>query len=378
MKKKILHVTTISPTLGFLTEHIRFLLKQGNEVELASNITSKLSNGIEEQNIDVNQIDFQRRLISLDNLKAYSQIKELQKNKKYDIVHVHTPIAAFITRIALRGFRKKNNLKVVYTAHGFHFYKGAPLKNWLLYYTAEKVASKWTDIIITMNAEDYHFASQKLSGNGKIKVFKVGGIGVNIDEYSHNDEIDLEIKTSLGLDKNDFVISVIGELSHRKNQIQLIKAIGRIKCRYKDIKLVIVGSGSLLEDYKRYVYDNNLEKNIIFLGYRKDIPKILDVTDVLGLVSLHEGLPRNLMEAMCNKKAILCTNIRGNVDLVKHEENGLIVEVGDIESTYKSIIKLYENRDLIKSMGEKSFKYIQNFSEEKVLKEMESIYENII
>ncbi|MDU5021591.1 MAG: glycosyltransferase, partial [Clostridiales bacterium] len=155
-------------------------------------------------------------------------------------------------------------------------------------------------------------------------------------------------------------------------------AIERIKCRYKDIKLVIVGSGSLLEDYKRYVYDNNLEKNIIFLGYRKDIPKILDVTDVLGLVSLHEGLPRNLMEAMCNKKAILCTNIRGNVDLVKHEENGLIVEVGDIESTYKSIIKLYENRDLIKSMGEKSFKYIQNFSEEKVLKEMESIYENII
>ncbi|MGL6105733.1 glycosyltransferase [Romboutsia sp.] len=126
------------------------------------------------------------------------------------------------------------------------------------------------------------------------------------------------------------------------------------------------------------LYRNNLEHNILLLGHRKDIPIILGITDILALVSLHEGLPRNLMEAMCNKKAIVCTNIRGNIDLVKDGENGLIVNVADIEATYNSILKLYKDRELIKIMGEKSFKYIQNFSEEDVLKEMEIVYESII
>ncbi|MGL6106536.1 glycosyltransferase [Romboutsia sp.] len=253
MSKKILQVTTISPTLGFLTEHIRLLISQGNEVQIATNITSDLSKGIEEQNLAINQIDFRRNPLSFQNIKAYFQIKKLQKKKEYDIVHVHTPIAAFITRFALKKFRKKGNLKIVYTAHGFHFYKGAPLKNWVIYYTAEKIASKWCDIIITMNEEDYKFATTKFNNDGSTKVFKVGGVGVDIKHYSNDYVLDTVFKESLGLKKEDFVISIIGELSHRKNQIQIIKAVEILKKEYEDIKLLIVGDGYLLDEYKEYI-----------------------------------------------------------------------------------------------------------------------------
>lgn len=375
MGKKILQVTTINPTLGFLTEHIKLLIRKGNEVHVASNMVSELNEELKNTNVKVNQIDFKRNPLSSKNISAYRQIKELQRKEKYDIVHVHTPVAAFITRLALRN---EKNVKIVYTAHGFHFYKGAPLKNWLFFCTAEKLAAKWTDIIITMNEEDYKFALNKLSRKRLANVFKVGGVGINIESNINKNKNNTEFKKQLGLKEDDFIISIIGELNNRKNQIQIIKAVEKLKDIYSEIKLLIVGNGDLYKYYEEYINSNNLQNNIILLGYRRDVKLILGITDVVTSVSFHEGLPLNLMEAMCNKKAIVCTNIRGNIDLVKNGENGFVVDVGDIEATIKVILKLYENPYLMKSMGEISFKNIQKFSENIVLKDMDDIYSYII
>ena len=170
--KKILQVTTVSLSLGFITEHIKLLINEKNIIDIATNVIEPIKEGVVPDGVDIKQIEFQRNPFSLKNFYAYKKIKKIYRENKYDIVHVHTPVAAFLTRLALR---KENGVKVIYTAHGFHFYKGANLLNWLLYYPLEKIAAKWTDIIITINQEDYDNANKfKLRNRGKVYKVKWG------------------------------------------------------------------------------------------------------------------------------------------------------------------------------------------------------------
>lgn len=371
---KILYITTVSRTINaFLIPHIKMLINNGNEVDVACNIDLPISDELKECLVKVNRIDFSRNPLSISNINAYKQIKKLIEINKYDMIHVHTPIASFITRMASRNI----DLKKVYTAHGFHFYNGSSIINWGIYYPLEKIAAKWTDAIITINNEDYLLAKQKFNHENS-KIYKINGIGVDLSKYSNKANDLNSFKEVLGLKEDDFIITVIAELIKRKNHKQIIDTIKVLKDKYPNIKLLLVGDGELSEQLREYINKNGLENNISMLGFRKDVDEIISISDVVGLFSFQEGLPRNLMEAMSIGKPIICTNIRGNNDLVKNDVNGILVNINDIKGTKEAVLKLYNNRELSNKFSENGKKEVKKYDIENVLKSMNDIYSEVI
>lgn len=369
--KKILYVTTVSSTINaFLVPHIEKLIDKGHKVDCACSINVNVDKQLIDKGSQIFEVPFTRNPLDIKNIKAFIKLVQIQNKNKYDIVHVHTPVASVYGRLLKIKFP---NIKTIYTAHGFHFYKGAPKKNWFIFYSIEKIMSIFTDILITMNKEDFEVGINKL----KIKnVYNVNGVGVDIEKYICEETTNIKFKESLGLNSDDIVITVVAELIKRKNQKQLVEAIKEITKKYKDIKVLLVGEGIMYEEISLYVKENNLNQFIKMLGFRKDIPNILNITDIVGLFSYHEGLPRNLMEAMVAKKPIICTDIRGNNDLVKDNFNGLLVKIDDIEGTIEAIETLYKNKELRQKMGQNGFDTIKlKYSLDKVLSQMEVVYD---
>lgn len=370
--RKILYITTIGTTINaFLVPHIKMLIDEGNQVDCACSIDTCIDKDLIDRGVKSYDIPFTRNPLDIRNINAFIKLIKLQKNNNYDIVHVHTPVASVYGRLLKLLFPR---LKTVYTAHGFHFYKGAPKHKWVMFYVIEKIMSFMTDVLITMNREDYHISQNKLHAKKK---YNVNGVGVDIYKYYNTQLDNIEIRKELGLNEDDIVITIIAELSHRKNQIQAIKAVEKLSNKYSNIKLLLVGDGDKKELIEKYLCEHKLENNIRLLGYRSDIPRILSITDIVGLFSYHEGLPRNLMEAMSVKKPIVCTDIRGNNDLVEDGINGYLVKINDIEETIVSIEKLYNDKSMRTAMGSLGFEKIQKYSIENVLNQMKIIFNEI-
>ena len=358
--KKILYVTTVSSTINvFLVSHIKMLIDKGNKVDIACNIDQELSNDFMEYGVILHRIDFSRNPLSLDNKKAYKQIKELQQREKFDIVHVHTPVASFVTRLALRN----ENIKMIYTCHGFHFYKGAPLINWMIYYPLEKIAAHWTDVLVTINSEDLNRADKfNLRNNGQVKLMHGVGIDPKIYELDNFDRD--EYRKKLGLDKEDFVLLVLAELNQNKNHIQVIKAIDILKNKYPNIKALFAGKGSLENKLNETISNMGLEENIKLIGFRSDIKELLHSCDCVGLFSKREGLGKCLLEGMITGKPIIATNTRGPKELIDNNKNGFILSVNDYIGTCNCIEQLYvedkKSIDFGKISKEKVKKYLLN------------------
>lgn len=367
--KKILYVTTISNTINaFLVPHINHLISQGYKVDCAASKHRELDNELIKNDVEFFDIPFSRNPLDINNIKAFRKLINIQKEHQYDIVHVHTPIAAMYGRLLKLKFP---NLKTIYTAHGFHFYKGAPKKNWIIYYTIEKIMSKFTDTIITINEEDYN---QALKFNIK-NTYKVNGVGIDLSKYNPKLYNKIDVRKELGLIESDFVILMIAEVNRNKNHIQMIKSIEILKKKGIEVKVICAGIGPLLENIKEEIRKRNLDENIFMLGYRNDIPKLITACDIGILLSYREGLPRNIMELMAYGKPVIGTNIRGIRDLIKNGENGLLVSINDIKETSKSIEKLYKNNNLIKNMGEEAFRSIQLFNVYKIIKDIKDIHQ---
>lgn len=363
---KILYVTTVSLTLNsFLIPHIKHLIKNGHEVQIVSNIDVELSDEFVKNNVIHTKIDFSRNPISLDNKRAYSQIKKLQEREEFDIVHVHTPVASFVTRLAL----KNENVKMIYTCHGFHFYKGAPLINWIVYYPLEKIAAHWTNKLVVINSEDLERAKKfKLRNNGVVNLMH--GVGIDPREYEIDNFNRDEYRELLELDKEDFVLLVLAELNKNKNHMQVIKAIDILKDKYPKIKVLFAGKGPLENKLKETITKMELEENIKLIGFRNDIKELLYSCDGVGLFSKREGLGKCLLEGMIAEKPIIATNTRGPKELIKNEENGLLVDIGDIEQTAKYIELLYLNNSKRKDLIENSKKKVRKYYIDNVLKEV--------
>ncbi|MDB2103272.1 MULTISPECIES: glycosyltransferase family 4 protein [Clostridium] len=337
--KKILYVSRDLTHMYFHIKYLMHLRDKGYEVHIACNINKDIDEFISE-GIKVHNIDFARRTISKDHLLAYKQLKQLQNDEKFDLVHFHTPIAAFIGRAALRKF----DVKTIYTAHGLHFFKGSPIANWIIYYPLEKIAARWTDAIILINKEDFNLVKKNFSLRGN-KIFYINGVGINVSDFNHSDKEIYIYKEKLFISDDEFVVTCVGELNKNKNQIQLLKAYNM--CRNKDkIKVFIVGEGDLEQNLKEYCKNNSLN-NVTFLGYRRDVAQILSVSDILALVSKREGLPKSLMEGMAAGVALLGNNIRGTRDVIS-KNNGYIVEVDDYKTLSAKIDYMYENIDKLK------------------------------
>lgn len=372
IKKKILFVATVqSHIMNFHLPFILDFVKKGYEVHVATSLDEVKYNGFREMHRDIYWIDipFSRKPFSFDNYKAYSILCNYLFENKFSLVHCHTPVASFINRFACARTRTK---PVLYTAHGFHFYEGAPFKNWMIYYVAEKITARLTDGIITMNEYDFSLAKRKFHTRKKNGIYKVHGVGVDLELFKPNNYND--IRKELGISEDSFIFTIIAELIERKNHNQAIKAIKVLCDSYDDIHMLFVGDGELKEELYESILSMNLSNKIHFLGFRRDVPSIIQASDVIGLFSIHEGLPKILMESMAISKPIIATNIRGNSDLVSDGENGILVEINNIPQTVRAIELLYNDFELRRNMGVESQKKILSYSIDNVLLEMNGIY----
>ncbi|MFA6729954.1 MAG: glycosyltransferase family 4 protein [Candidatus Izemoplasmatales bacterium] len=341
---KVLYVTAISGTMNFFVEHIRALIAKGFNVELACNDSEKSVNrAYAEMQCPVHYIGFSRSIKSKDNITAYMEIKKLISNGNYDVVHVHTPIASVITRIACKSLKKKS-IKVIYTAHGFHFFKGATIINWLVYYPIEKYLSKYTDLIITINQEDYSIATKHF----KTDVVLVPGMGVNIAQYTAQKYDKASLKAELNIAQDMPVLLTIGELVPRKNQITAIRAVKKMK---NDSILMIAGEGFLKDTLNNEIAKLNLQNRVFLLGYRNDVDKLYQACDIFVLPSVREGLGLVGIEAMASGKPIVATSINGILDYVEENVSGFLCKPRDSDEFAKKLDYLIDNPQIASKIG---------------------------
>lgn len=365
---KILYVTTISLTMNsFFKPHIEMLFKEGHQVDIACNYNDlTLDNLYSELGCNFYQIDFSRSPLSINNIKAYGQLKRVVENGNYDIVHCHTPNAAVITRLVCKKFRKTTKLKVFYTAHGFHFYKGAPKLNWIIYYPIEKYCSKFTDKLLTINKEDFALAKNKFKAK---QVCFVPGVGIDLSRFE-NLETDRDAKRrEIGVPSDSLLLLSVGELNENKNHQVVIKALARLN--NPKIHYAIAGVGDKKDYLLSLANELGVSKQVHLLGYRKDIPKLFAATDVFCFPSFREGLSASLMEAMACGLPVVCSRIRGNSDLID-KDGGILFSPNSAEACYRSIKDIL-NGDM-KHMSDTNKKRINKYSVEKVVSEIKFIY----
>ena len=376
--KRVLIVTTVS---GFVPQfemnNVRILQEMGYEVHYASNFKNphygKDNHRLEGTGIVCHQVDFVRspfRLIR--NMRAYVQIRKLMRENQFQMVHCHTPMGGVLARLGARKYRRTGT-KVLYTAHGFHFYKGAPVFNWLFYYPVEWLLARWTDVLITINEEDYQRAKRfPLPENGRVE--KVNGVGIDIEAYRDIKVNREEKRRELGIPSEKRLMVSVGELNRNKNHRLIIGMLRKVK--NADLMYLIIGEVKLEKKLFTEVKRDGLEKQVKILGYRADVKEILDVSDIFVLPSKREGLPVAMMEAMAMKLPVLCTDIRGNCDLIDEGKGGYLINQNNSYLWKNRLQALIDSpAQNLERMGYYNYWKIQElFSNENVEREMRRIY----
>lgn len=366
---KVLFLATVYTHLAaFHIPFMRLLQNKGYEVHAAASPTEGRKEEIEAIGVRCWNVPFARSPYSLKNLRAIKTLGRLFRSHRFGLIHVHTPVAGFLGRYLAKATGQG---PVLYTAHGFHFYRGAPLRNWLLYYPAERLAAPWTDGLIVINEEDYQ-AALKMGFRPGENLFYVPGVGVEVEKLAASASSE-GVRDGLGLKAGDIVISCIAEFIPRKNHVFLLEAWSKLAGRISSAHLLLVGDGVLRRALERRVKEKGLNR-VHFLGFRRDIPELLGITDIFVLVSRHEGLPRSVMEAMAAGKPVVASKVRGNRDLVEHGRTGFLVEPGDVEGLAGYLETLARDESLRLSLGAAGREKVKDYSSDKVLVEMEAIY----
>jgi len=370
MRARVLFVATVYTHLAaFHIPFMKLLQGWGYEVHAAASSAEGHKDEVEAIGVRCWDIPFVRSPVSLKNLTAYRKFKSLLRRERFDLIHVHTPMAAWLGRLTAK---RTGQGPVLYTAHGFHFYKGAPLTYWLFYYPAERLVARWTDGLIVMNSEDYERA-QKMGFKPDENLFFVHGVGVDLERFSQGRENGISVREELGLDNQDVVVTCVAEFIPRKNHGFLLDAWKFVSRNERKSHLLLVGEGRICNAMESRVQQKRIPR-VYFLGFRRDVPRILAATDVLVLTSKHEGLARCIMEAMAAGKPVVATDVRGSRDLVENGVTGLLVELGDVEGLAQALLQLIRDPELRKKMGQAGRAKIQDYSLERVLDEMSAIY----
>lgn len=368
MKKKVLFVATTHMHISvFHIPYIKWLKEQGCEVHSAANNLISIPELDKQYTIAI-----QRTPFSKDNFKAYNELREIILKENYDIVHCHTAMGAVIARLASREFRKKG-LKVLYTAHGFHFFKGSPCRYWLMYYPVEKYLSKYTDAIITINQEDYDLVKTHNFRNQF--TYKIPGIGINTSRLMKtNDDIRCRLRKEYGYKMSDFILIYIAEYIERKNHKFIIDATVELSKKVPNIKILFAGRGRLFEEMKSYSSNRGTDSYIDFLGFRKDIGQLIALSDVGISASKQEGLGLNLAEEMFCGLPVVATSDRGHKELIVSGLNGFIFPQNDKGKFIEYIYQLSQNEGKRTAMGFESQKIANQFTLDKSLAAMADIY----
>ncbi|SEL32387.1 Glycosyltransferase involved in cell wall bisynthesis [Carnobacterium iners] len=373
IKKILLTATVLSHIAQFHKPLINMLKENDYEVHVAARDNLIEKNGLQLNEPDkIYDISLDRSPLSKNNITAFMQLNKILSNNHYDIIHCNTPMGGVITRLAAIKYRKSGT-KIFYTVHGFHFYKGAPMKNWIVFYPVEKFLSRYTDKLITISKEDYDFAKKN---KFKTKIEHIHGVGVNSDKYfSPSNEIIQKLRLETGYLMKDFICICTGELNDNKNQISLLRAVPAILKKIPNFKLILAGNGPKQIYLQGFISEMQLDNYVKMIGYVKDLEQYVMMSDIAVSSSLREGLGLNLIEAMLCAKPVIGSENRGHKELITHMVSGFLVSPTISEEYVEAIIKIYRNLDLKSNMGKNAIIYSQKYSKENVVKELQKIYE---
>ncbi|MGQ9513182.1 MAG: glycosyltransferase family 4 protein [Thermodesulfitimonas sp.] len=367
-RPRVLFVATVARhLLAFHQPYFRLWQEWGYAVDVACNPAGEAAS-FASLGVRLYPVPFGRRPFSRQNLRAGFALWRLCRQESYALVHVHTPVAAFIARLTLRLLRFR---PVLYTAHGFHFFRGAPLRNWLLYFPLEWLAARWTDGLILLNREDYERA-KRLPMRGE--VFLVPGVGVDAAAFTLPPGETAKRRRELGLQPETPVAAVVAELSRVKNHEQVFRAWRLVVRELPETVLLVAGEGERRCALERLVAQLGIAAHVKFLGFYREIPALLSVSDVVVLTSKREGLPRVILEAMAAGKPVVATDVRGNRDLVVNGETGYLVRVGDVAGTAAAVLHLLRNREDAARMGAAGRRRLEPYDLEKVVAQVAQIY----
>lgn len=315
-------------------------------------------------------IDFARSPFSKQTVVAYRQLKGLFAKERFDIVHTHTPVGGVLTRLAARKVRCMGT-KVIYTAHGFHFYDGAPFANWLLWYPVERAMARLTDVLITINDEDFNRAKKF----AKCRVKYVPGVGIDLERFRMSGDRE-GLRQKLGIAVDEHMILAVGDLIKRKNHQCIIRALSELD---DSMKLIICGTGVELESLTSLVFELGLQSRVSFLGFRKDVPALMHASDMLVFPSVHEGLPVTVMEAMASGLPIIATKIRGIVpDLLVDGVSGLVLENDGPSTVAQAISEIASDSCKAKMLAENARTSVERFAINQIVSNVASIYTEVI
>lgn len=347
-----LFVTTVPITLEmFLSSFAEHFRAQGWTVDALANGASandRIAGSFDARH----DVAWSRNPLDPRNLiGSAATVRRIVETGRYDIVHVHTPIAAFVTRFALRRTRRRpDGPVVIYTAHGFHFYTGQKPLPHALYRTIERAAARWTDYLVTINAED-ETAARAFAGIPQERIRRIPGIGVDVTRYAEGAVSPADVvavRSGLALAPDAFVLLMIAEFGAVKRHAHLIEAFSRVKS--DRVVLVLAGDGPLEDAVRAQVRSLGLESRVRFAGYRRDVPALLAAADALVLTSEREGLNRSALEAMAAGRPVIGTDTRGIADAIG-EGAGWIVPKHDVAALAEAIDAAAANPDEVARRG---------------------------
>ncbi|MBQ9784235.1 MAG: glycosyltransferase family 4 protein [Clostridia bacterium] len=375
--KKILFVSNISKRINTFSAAA---ITAAHSTDLSFHYAANWSQAPEGQiaadeqayNIHINNVAINRSPFSRSNIKAYRQIVELIKREKIDYIHCNTPVGGLLGRLAGKKCKVE---KVIYQVHGFHFYKGAPRKHWLLYYPIEKWLARKTDAIVTINTEDYA-AAQKLKLKKGGKVYFVHGVGIDSAAFASEHISNGAVRRELGIAESDLMLISAGELNQNKNNKVILTAMA--KTAAKNIHYVLCGVGPLREELEALAKNLGIANRVHFLGYRTDIPVLYSEADAFVMPSYREGLSRSMMEAMASGLPCLASRIRGNVDLIEDGKGGYLCPATDDAAFADALTKLASNSELRAEMRAYNLEKIKEYDISVVEKEIEAIYQEVL
>ena len=369
--KKVLFTATISKHFFYFHQPcFKFFHDNGFEVSTAS--LGEIPMADVDKHYD---IAFERFPLNIKNYNAYKQLKRIIDGEGFKIVHCHTPVGGVVTRLAALKARK-NKTKVVYTAHGFHFYKGASRFNWCVYYPIELFLSFVTDCLITINEEDYAFAKKHLHAKD---TRLVNGVGYDTDRFFPvSPEAKSLLRQKYGFSDGDKILIYVAELNENKNQSMLIRAMKAVKEQRGNVKLLLVGPDNFNGEYQKLAAELGVDKDIIFKGDCLDTRELVQLSDIGTVSSLREGLPVNVMESLACGLPIVAADNRGHRALIKNGVNGFLVEPNDWQAMANRIIELIDDGELYSKMSAAAVEMIKPYSKDKVIEQLAEIYNGLM
>ena len=368
---KVLLVATVqSHICQFHKPLVAMLHEHGCEVHVAARNNLAEKNGLKLDFVEqVFDVPFQRSPFSPKNLGAYKQLKKIIDEGNYDVVHCNTPVGGVVGRLAARKARKRGT-KVFYTAHGFHFYQGAPKKNWLIWYPVEKFMCRHTDKLITINEEDYQLARSKFP----VETCHIHGVGVSVSRYHpHSAEEEEVLRKEESLSAQDFVVLCTGELNANKDQRTLIDAAALCHDSIPELKVLLAGNGPLEPALREQIAENHAEGYIRLLGYRTDLERVVPAADVIVSCSHREGLGLNLIEGMLCGKTVIAVENRGHRELVEDGVTGYLIPAGDSRALAEVLVKLYKS-GARQRLGQAGYEKARLYTDQNVKRELKELY----